>query len=44
MKMHLLNILNQQGATPAQKEAAVVHFKTHTVSFSAVADFLKTTV
>lgn len=44
MKMHLLNILNQQGATPAQKEAAVVHFKTNTVSFSAVADFLKTTV
>lgn len=44
MKMHLLNILNQQGANSVQKEAAVEHFKTNTVSFSAVTDFLKTTV
>ena len=43
MKMHLLNILNQLEANTTQKEAAVNYFKTNTVSFSAVADFLKTT-
>jgi len=41
MKMHLLNILNQLNATPAQKEAAVIFFKTNPVSHSAVANFLK---
>lgn len=41
MKMHLLNILNQQNATDAQKEKAVAFFKNNTVSFSAVSDFLK---
>ena len=41
MKMHLLNILNQLNATPAQKEAAVIFFKTNPVSHSAVANFLE---
>ncbi|MDA0200906.1 MAG: hydroxymethylglutaryl-CoA reductase, degradative [Bacteroidetes bacterium] len=41
MKMHLLNILNQHGATPIQKEKAMNFFKTHNVSYSAVTDFLK---
>ena len=41
MKMHLLNILNQLNADPSQKEAAVDHFKTTPVSFSAVTEFLK---
>ncbi|MGA0373943.1 MAG: hydroxymethylglutaryl-CoA reductase, degradative [Flavobacteriaceae bacterium] len=41
MKMHLLNILNQQKATSNQKEKAMEFFKTHAVSFSAVSDFLK---
>ena len=40
MKMHLLNILNQLGANPYQKEKAIVHFKTHKVSHAAVQDFL----
>ena len=41
MKMHLLNILNQQSATEAQKVKALEFFRTNTVSFSAVRDFLK---
>lgn len=41
MKMHLLNILNQQGATKQEKEAVVEHFKTHLVSHHAVADVLQ---
>jgi hydroxymethylglutaryl-CoA reductase len=41
MKMHLLNILNQLNATPAQKEAAVIFFKINPVSHSAVANFLE---
>ena len=41
MKMHLLNILNQLNANKVQKEAAVEHFKTTPVSFSAVNEFLK---
>lgn len=41
MKMHLLNILNQLNATPAQKDAAVIYFKTNPVSHSAVASFLE---
>ena len=41
MKMHLLNILNQLNATPAQKEAAIIFFKTNPVSHSAVANFLQ---
>ena len=42
MKMHLLNILNQLGATDTQKEEAIAYFKTHKVSHSAVQDFLNT--
>lgn len=41
MKMHLFNMLNQNNATDSQKEKALEYFKTHTVSFSAVSDFLK---
>ena len=41
MKMHLLNILNQHQASADQKEKALEFFKTHTVTFSAVTDFLK---
>ena len=40
MKMHLLNILNQHNATSTQKEKAIEFFKTQTVSFSAITDFL----
>lgn len=36
MKMHLLNILNQLGATAAEKEALVDYFKDHTVSNASV--------
>ncbi|RKR15273.1 3-hydroxy-3-methylglutaryl-coenzyme A reductase [Maribacter vaceletii] len=36
MKMHLLNILNQLGATEKEKEAIINHFKNNTVSHSAV--------
>ncbi len=36
MKMHLLNILNQMGATEPEKQAMVELFKTNIVSFSAV--------
>lgn len=41
MKMHLLNILNQCNATPAEKEAVVEHFKKHTVSYHAVGEVLE---
>ena len=41
MKMHLLNILNQFGASKGQKEAALDYFKKHTVSVQAVGEFLK---
>ena len=40
MKMHLFNILNQLGAKPVQKEAALSYFKKNTVSVKAVSDFL----
>ncbi|MBE0640868.1 MAG: hydroxymethylglutaryl-CoA reductase, degradative [Bacteroidales bacterium] len=40
MKMHLLNILNHYQATDPEKEAAVEHFKTNKVTFSAVSTFL----
>ena len=32
MKMHLLNILNQMGATKTEKQAMVEHFKTNVVN------------
>ena len=36
MKMHLANILNQLGATPAQKQEIIAYFKDKTVSHSEV--------
>ena len=41
MKMHLMNILNQLHATPAEKEILVKHFKSHNVSHSAVEEQLE---
>lgn len=38
MKMHLMNILNQHEATPEEKEKLVSHFKTNTVTHSAVVE------
>lgn len=43
MKMHLLNILKQLGATEDEKKAAIEYFKTNIVSFAA-AKFLLTTL
>jgi len=40
MKMHLHNILNQLQASANQKEKALEFFKKHTVTFSAVTDFI----
>lgn len=42
MKMHLLNILNQLGATEDEKTALVERFKDDTVSHSAVVQSLET--
>lgn len=42
MKMHLLNILNAQGASPEQIDGAVEHFAERVVTYSAVRDFLGT--
>lgn len=36
MKMHLLNILNQLGATDIEKDNIIDYFKNHTVTHSAV--------
>ncbi|OIQ18215.1 hydroxymethylglutaryl-CoA reductase, degradative [Lacinutrix sp. MedPE-SW] len=36
MKMHLMNILNQFDATKTEKESIINHFKTNTVTHSAV--------
>ena len=36
MKMHLLNILNQLGATKEEKKELILHFKKNTASHSAV--------
>jgi hydroxymethylglutaryl-CoA reductase len=41
MKMHLLNILNQIGATDTEKEDLILHFKTNSVSHRAVVEALK---
>ncbi len=41
MKMHLLNILNHFEASDQEKEMALEYFKTVTVSFKAVQDFLR---
>ena len=42
MKMHLLNILNQMGATQPEKDAMIKHFTTNVVSFNAVEQALAT--
>ncbi len=41
MKMHLMNILNQMGATEEDKKVLVGYFKTHTVTHSAVKEALE---
>lgn len=41
MKMHLMNILNQFDANNEEKESIVNHFKTHTVTHSAVVEALE---
>ena len=38
MKMHLLNILNQLGATDLEKDNIINYFKNHTVTHSAVVE------
>ena len=43
MKMHLLNILKQKGASENKKNEAINYFKKNIVSVSAVEDFLKNT-
>lgn len=40
MKMHLMNILNQFNANEAERQNVVAHFEHHTVSHSAVVDYL----
>jgi hydroxymethylglutaryl-CoA reductase len=40
MQMHLSNILNSLGATPYEKETAIMYFKDTDVSYSAVEDYL----
>lgn len=40
MKLHLLNIMNQLGATPEQIEIGKEHFSDKVVSFTAVRNFL----
>ncbi len=44
MKMHLLNILNQQNATVDQKKKAMQFFNGRSVTYSAVSDFLKSNI
>lgn len=41
MKMHLMNILNQFEANAEEKQILTEHFKTHTVSHSAVVEAIK---
>lgn len=40
MKMHLMNILNQLQATASEKEQTITHFKSNTVTHSAVVHFV----
>jgi len=40
MKMHLLNILNQMGATEAEKKQLVEYFKKHSATHNAVVEAL----
>lgn len=44
MKLHLLNILNQLNATPEQIEQGKIYFSDKVVSFTAVREFLGTTL
>jgi len=41
MKMHLLNILNQLGATEMEKERTKTYFSDKSISFQAVGEYLK---
>ena len=41
MKMHLMNIMNQFEATKEEKKQLITHFKSHTVSHSAVGKALE---
>lgn len=41
MKMHLLNMLNQLGATESEKQQLVEHFKNHTVTNASVKEALE---
>jgi hydroxymethylglutaryl-CoA reductase len=41
MKMHLMNIMNQQNATPQEKEKLIHYFKHHTVTHSSVMEQLE---
>lgn len=41
MKMHLMNMLNQLGATDTEKQQAAKHFEAHAVSHAAVEAFVK---
>ncbi len=41
MKMHLLNILNQMGASDSEKKQLVEHFKKHSATHNAVVDALE---
>ncbi|OYQ34384.1 hydroxymethylglutaryl-CoA reductase, degradative [Flavobacterium cyanobacteriorum] len=41
MKMHLMNILNQLGASDSEKNKAIKHFEQHTVSHAAVHEFIE---
>jgi hydroxymethylglutaryl-CoA reductase len=41
MKMHLLNILNQLGATEEDKKTLVQHFKKNTATHNAVVEAYK---
>ncbi|WP_420320448.1 hydroxymethylglutaryl-CoA reductase, degradative [Flagellimonas sp.] len=41
MKMHLLNLLNQMGATESEKQELVQYFKTHTVTNASVKEALE---
>ncbi|TVZ26814.1 3-hydroxy-3-methylglutaryl-coenzyme A reductase [Gillisia sp. Hel_I_86] len=41
MKMHLMNILNSQNATPREKEELIHYFKKHTVTHSSVSEQLE---
>jgi len=43
MQMHLLNILNQLGASERQKQLALDYFREHKVSFQSVRAFLEKT-